>query len=100
MFGGHARKSELWTLDPSSNLAVAEILVSELDRDGHLLEADRWFLALDFLRLAGMFDAAPANTDVERAYRVVGDVLRGAAHDDWERDPNVKAQLDRLRRDP
>jgi hypothetical protein len=93
-------KPELRGLDPSSNIAVAEMLVFDLDREGRLVDADRWFLALDFLRLAGMVDAAPANQSLGRAYRAVGDVLRGDAHNDWERDPEVKAQIDRLRREP
>jgi hypothetical protein len=49
-----------------SNLAVAETLVFELDREGRLVDADRWFLALDFLRLAGMLDAAPADQNLGR----------------------------------
>jgi hypothetical protein len=39
-------------------------------------------------------------TRTSGAYRAVGDVLRGDAHNDRERDPEVKAQIDRLRREP
>jgi hypothetical protein len=91
-------KPELWGLDPSSNLAAAELLVSDLDREDRLVAADRWFLALDFLRLAGMLDVAPTDISLGRAYRAVGEVLRGDGHEDRERDTEVKAQIDRLRR--
>lgn len=79
--------------EASSNLAVAAILVAELGRIGRLVEAERWFLALDFLQLSGMLDAAPADTKLERAHRIVDTELRGVAHNDWGFDPEVKALL-------
>jgi hypothetical protein len=88
---------ELRGTDASTNLSRAETLVSELGRGGALAQAERWFLALDFLRLAGMVDARPGDSDLARAYRVVADELSASRHIDSEFDPEVRAVLERIR---
>jgi hypothetical protein len=84
-------------IDTSTNLSRAETLVSELGRGGALAQAERWFLALDFLRLAGMVDARPGDGDLARAYRVVADELSASRDIDSEFDPEVRAVLERIR---